>query len=62
MEKFILVYDEQSKDCLISYGYTILQSQSPNVYIFLNDGKCDFAKENIHFSLTNKMFCREGGV
>lgn len=56
---FIYVFEEQEKDKLILNGYKFIcknQIGDKNAYVFENNNKLNFAKENIKAYKTSKLY------
>lgn len=56
---FIYVFEEQEKDKLILNGYKFIcknQIGGKISYVFENNNKLNFAKENIEVYKTNKLY------
>lgn len=56
---FILVFNEEDKERLLSNGYRFICKNiisNKDVFVFEDNNKLNFEKENIKFKKTNKLF------
>jgi len=56
MEKFIFVFDEQTKNRLLSSGYVLIQECHGQIYVFENNTKLQFNFDDVKHIFTNRMF------
>lgn len=55
-EKFIYVFDAESKKKLLEAGFKLIASyEKKNVYVFLNSNSLSFALNDISCCLSNKL-------
>lgn len=53
MEKFIYVFGEMERDCLIKAGYKLLkEDKSQSLFIFLNKDQLDFSTDDTLSGMT----------
>lgn len=56
MEKFLYVFDSESRDELLTAGFRLLKSDKKNdVYVFANRMDMTFALEDISFVRSNTL-------
>ena len=54
--KFIYIFDEKSKDKLLSKGYELFSSdEKKHVYMFLNKEGMEFSDAGITYVISNQM-------
>lgn len=50
MEKFLYVFDKESRDKLLSANYTLLKSDDSNdIYVFANQAEMTFALADVSY-------------
>ena len=56
VSSFIYVFDEESRDKLLSLQYKLLKSDEQNhIFVFLNEERQDFSCNNIRFALSETL-------
>lgn len=53
---FIYVFKKEDRDNLLSLGYEMLKAdESASVFVFLNDSKQTFSKDDMEFALSDVL-------
>lgn len=56
MEKFLYVFDENSRDCLIAAGFHLLKSdKNSNIYVFANQMDMAFELTDVSYVRSNTL-------
>lgn len=56
MENFIYVFDEKTRDQLLSRGCEMMgQNNEKHIFVFLNTGNLNFEDEDIRYVLSNAL-------